>query len=325
MYDTQVDSINVDDIAKNRNNRIVLHRLLRNNAGDENNESLWIRNRHYYIGPYPQRDERNGEDCVDYVPEGTNDMGWLGYFIGKNDHLERLYIRPFTPPSGSSVRDVLDPFFRGVSRNKSIQQISFANINLSGGNIFTMLRSFFQNNHNFTRIDINECDFGDEGCRLLALALGSCTNKSLKQVDLSNNNIADEEMVDIITALSMHPHLQHLNLGRNCLRKNGCMALATLLRSSAAELQNLIIYNNEINDDGLEALVPALANCNRLEMLRLFCNPSITTRGWRSLASILESSNSNLTELDVDQNNFDCCCIFESTDEQPHVGYVEHE
>ena len=87
--------------------------------------------------------------------------------------------------------------------------------------MFTMLGPFFQNNHNLTSIYITSCGFGDEGSRLFALALGSITNKSLQQIRLTNNNIADEEMVDIITALSMHPHLKHLDLDENSLGKNG--------------------------------------------------------------------------------------------------------
>ena len=116
--------------------------------------------------------------------------------------------------------------------------------------MFTMLGSFFQNNYNLTNIIINNCIWGDEDSRLLALAIGSCT-KSLREVTLENNNISDEGMVDIITALSMHPHLKHLELDRNRLGKNGCVALATLLKCSATELQHLDISSNIINDVGL--------------------------------------------------------------------------
>ena len=44
MYEAQADTIDVDDIASNINNRIVLRRLKRNNA-DENDE-LRIQNEH---------------------------------------------------------------------------------------------------------------------------------------------------------------------------------------------------------------------------------------------------------------------------------------
>ena len=176
MYEAQAAIINVEDIATNNNNRIVLRRIKRNDADDK--KSLWVQNEH----------DEDGEHCDDYVPEGAEDMGWLGYFIGKNDHLEGLFIE-FTPTSGASVRDVIEPFFRGVSRNKSIREIGLCSMDLLGGEVFTMLGPFFQNNHNLTTITIHECNFGDEGCRLFALAIGSCANK-LRRVALGSNSIA---------------------------------------------------------------------------------------------------------------------------------------
>ena len=77
--------------------------------------------------------QENQHDASAYCPEGVYDMGWLGYFIGKNEHLEHLYISSFTPTSGASVRDVIVPFFRGVSLNESIREIVFYRMDLLGG------------------------------------------------------------------------------------------------------------------------------------------------------------------------------------------------
>ena len=295
VYNAQADTISVDAITSSSNNRIVLRRHQRNSFEsddyDRDNDILYL-NQH----------DGNG---ICYVPEGAYDMGWLGYFVGNNEHLKKLYIRPFTPISEESVRDVMEPFFRGVGRNKSIRQINFRRLDLLGGEVFRMLGSFFKDNHNLTNIDIRRCDFGDDGARLFALSIGSSTNKSLQKLDLLNNNISDEGMVDIITALSMFPHLRYLDLSGNRLHKNGCVALATLLRCSASELGNLFITHNEINDDGIDVLIPALKNCSCLHELWISHNPSITTRGWQSLASILESPNYNLEVLYIPQNNVD--------------------
>ena len=293
-YEAQADTINVDNIATDSNNRIVLMQIKRNDANDDQINELCIQNHH---------DDEWEADCVYYCPEGAYDMQWLGYFIGKSDHLRRLFIYSFTPTSEATVRDDIEPFFTGISSNKSIQEIFFSGVDLFGGEIFTMLTPFFDNNYNLTTIIIIECVWGDEGARLFALALGSSTNKSLQNLDLQNNNIVEEGMVDIITALSMYPHLQQLYFEGNHLRNNGCVALATLLRCSATELEYLNISRNEIGDEGIEALVPALANCSHLERLFLSNNPSITTRGWQSLATILEAPNSNLKELFIARNN----------------------
>ena len=121
MYDALTDNIDVDDIAKNSNNRIVLRRLQRNNANDTNNE-LYILDEH--------DDEDQEEDRDDYCPEGAYDMGWLGYFVGKNEHLGKLSMTMFEPNSRFSMSDVIAPFFRGVNNNKSIREIGFYSMNL---------------------------------------------------------------------------------------------------------------------------------------------------------------------------------------------------
>ena len=90
---------------------------------------------------------------------------------------------------------------------------------------------------------------------------------------------------------------KRLVLGGNRLRKNGCVALATLLRCSAKVLQHLNISNSEIDDEGIEALAPAFKSCSRLKELWLANNHSITSRRWQRFATILESPNFHVTEL----------------------------
>ena len=169
MYDVQAGSIRVEEIATNDDNRSVLNRMKRNNASDNKTEYLWIQNHH---------DAEDGEESLDYVPEGAYDMGWLGYFVGKNEQLEQLYFRDFEPPSGVSIMEILEPFIRGLNCNKSIWKFNFADMDLLGGRIFTMLGPFFENNPSFIHLSICDCILGDEGWRLLALATGSSKHKS---------------------------------------------------------------------------------------------------------------------------------------------------
>ena len=61
-----------------------------------------------------------------------------------------------------------------------------------------------------------------------------------------------------------------------------------------------LISNTDVDDDRIEALVPALSTCKCLQLLKISSNPSITTRGWQSFATILETPNCNLERLDTD-------------------------
>jgi len=291
QYEALADSIKIDDIATNDNNRLMLRRIKRNDKSDRQN--LWIQNQH----------DQDGEACEDYVPEGTNDMGWLGYFIGKSDYFKELFITVFTPSSGASVMEVLEPFIRGVNNNKSIRELSFDSVDLLGGKMFSMLSPFFENNPNLRGVAIDNCHLGDDGARLLTLTLGSCT--TLTRLALMSNNLSDERMVDIITAFSMHPHLKEVCLNGNRLNKNSCMALTTLLKCSVTGLNVLDLGDVELDDEGIDVLIPVLKKHSSLHQLWLNSNPSITSKGWQILASILEAPNSNLEELYIGSNNVD--------------------
>ena len=293
QYNAQAAAtINIDDIASSYTNRSILLRL---QSGDcPVFKELWIR--------HEVDDEQIEED---YVPESSHDMGWLGYFIGKNEPLKTLNVRQFDPPEGESVSDLLIPFLEGVSTNKSMQELDIHDMDMVECRLFTILYPFFKNNQCLKSIAFHRCAFGVEGCRLFASTLGNSTNKSLEIVELDSNGTAEEGLVDIITALSIYPQLKTLSLIGNHLSTIGCIALATLLQHSSTKLKHLRLSNNEINDEGIEALVPILAHHNHLHSLKLCNNQSVTSKGWQQLSIILRNPNSKLTTLQISNNHID--------------------
>ena len=304
QYDAQADSIQIEDITTNVNNRIVLGHVKRNKSyvlkhdPDEGEWKLDLNSLNIC-----DEVEDDYEECC-YAPEGVHDMGWLGYFVGRNNHLKELRLYTFNPTSGASVAEVLDAFIMGVSRNKSITRLDIRDVDLSGSSIFNTLSTFFKNNNNLIRIDIHHCNIGVEGSRALALAIGSCKNGSLKKVSLRWSRV-EEGLADIITALSMHPNLETLSLDGNCLRANSCTALSTLLQHSCTKLNLLSLENLQLDDEGIKTLIPALKNCNQLKTLWMAGNDEATARGWQRLAAILEVPNSKLESLDMTGNNID--------------------
>ena len=294
---THPSNVNVDGVATDGNNRAVMRRI---KANQDENISLRINCTH-------DSHDRCDGNCLDYVPEGVCDMEWLGYFVGENSYLAALTIRHFTQPLELSVKDVMGPFLRGVSNNKSMQALHFTQAPLLGGEIFTMMDQFFKNNYQLAYITINNSDFGINGARLLASALTSCATKTLKSIELTNNNIAGEGVADIVKSLSKQTHLQRLDLGGTHLGHNNksCVALANLLQSSAKKMRRLSLGNTGIGDEGIETLVPALKQCIDLKRLFLDRNSSITTLGWESIASVFEVPTHPLKFLSVCENNID--------------------
>ena len=142
---------------------------------------------------------------------------------------------------------------------------------------------------------MQECEFDTGSARQFSSAL-RCCNKSLKSVIIAENGLGDERLVDIITALSVHPQLEKLQLVGMNIGRNWCTALAALLSSSATGLRSLSLCDNDIDDEGVETLVGGLVTNKKLRSLGLSYNRNITARGCQSLAVLLENP-SNLEEL----------------------------
>ena len=273
-YAALADTIKIEDITSYELNRQILHRLKNN---DESFDNLYIIS--------------ESSDDDEYIPIDGEDIGWLGYYIGQNTKLKCLYF--FETIDNES-------FYKEISHNKSIKEIHFNENSSMDANMIRMLDPFLKKNHNLTRITIIGCEFGIEGRHQLLLAIGNC-NK-LKHVEITNNEMVDGQLVDIITALSMHPQLEELDLSENwTIGRNECTALSTLLRCTTTQLKTLILYWSGVNDVGIEVLVPALRG-HTLQRLNLGSNRLITIQGWKALSTLFESPG-NLEDVLIHGNH----------------------
>jgi len=242
-YAALANTIKIEDITSNELNREILHKLKNNDASFD---KLFIMENDY------------SDDRDDYDP-GDGDTGWLGYYISNNTNLQEIqFYKPINDES----------FYKEVSHNKSISRICFYVNGSIEDKIFRLLVPFFKSNNNLTEISVEDSEFGVEGARQLSLAIGSC-NKSLNHVNISCNTMEIGQLGNIITALSMHPQLEQLDLTWMDIGINECTALSTLLLCTTTRLQKLNLTGNDIDDDGIEVLVNALADINTLEELIL--------------------------------------------------------
>jgi len=278
-YAALADTIKIEDITSNDANQNILLCLKDNDPG--------------FDKLYMNKGNIDNDDTV-YTLKDGEDIGWLGYYIGNNTKLQELHF-------SVAIKD--ESFYKEMIRNRSIQKIHFFNVNLLDQLVFFMLGPFFKNNSNLIGIEVRDCDLGANDIHQLSLAIGGC-KESLKSFELSYNVIEDDvnNMVDIITSLSMHPQLTKLRLLDMIIGRNECMALATLLRCTTTQLRLLNLNINDIDDEGVEALVNSLSNVNQLQELNLSANREITINGWKKVATLLEMPSSNIELLDVSYN-----------------------
>ena len=67
----------------------------------------------------------------DFALSKCNDLGWLGYFIGKSKQDFQLSIRGSTDEKGEDQR-IINALFDGITRNRSIREVSLTHLSNEG-------------------------------------------------------------------------------------------------------------------------------------------------------------------------------------------------
>ncbi|XP_076835956.1 NACHT, LRR and PYD domains-containing protein 3-like isoform X3 [Brachyhypopomus gauderio] len=155
------------------------------------------------------------------------------------------------------------------------------------------------------KLQMSNCSIPDEGCAALCSALRSNPSTHLRELNL-NNNEPGHTGVKQLSALLEDPHckLEKLHLSGCNIAEEGCVALASALRSNpSSHLRELNLNYNEPGDSGVKQLSVILKDPHcTLEKLHL-SNCSIPEEGCAALCSALRSNpSSHLRELNLNLN-----------------------
>jgi len=134
--------------------------------------------------------------------------------------------------------------------------------------------AFYQNfckalasNRELKRLDMSENEIGDHGMKMLAAAL--TRNQNLHFLSLAgNSSVSDEGVEAIARAIRGHRALDHLDLSKTGLADAGTVALAEMLKYNST-LRVLMLEGTGVTFEGGKALMAALECNNSLEVLKL--------------------------------------------------------
>ncbi len=306
-YEANAASIRLEEITSSKKNKWTLERLR------DGNIDFISFDRYFDFG----------EDLWD-------DLGWVGYFIGKSESLQELAIKRLP-------RRIIDALSDGIARNQSIQHVSLGGLSNDG---FATIARALGNLTQLESLTWHSNSLND--CVTLGTLLDSGGCKNLKELSLSNFNEFDDAGVAFAHGLrNIGSSLEKLNLSCNdSIGSEGLTALAGALANSAslgildfsyndfsgaaglaslaslsdwlqtAALDELRLRCCDINNAGLQALSEdAINHCKHLD---LTVN-SITTPGFRHLSNSLQSGRSRLENLrlsDVGIENDDVAEVF---------------
>ncbi|XP_049913882.1 NLR family CARD domain-containing protein 3-like [Epinephelus moara] len=114
------------------------------------------------------------------------------------------------------------------------------------------------------------CNLSERSCEALSSVL-SCQSSSLRDLDLSNNDLQDSGVKLLSTGLeSPYCKLEILRLSGCLITEEGCVALASALSSNPSHLRELDLSYNHPGDSGVKLLSAGLEDPRwRLDTLRL--------------------------------------------------------
>uniref|UniRef100_A0A3P9CJQ8 B30.2/SPRY domain-containing protein n=1 Tax=Maylandia zebra TaxID=106582 RepID=A0A3P9CJQ8_9CICH len=119
----------------------------------------------------------------------------------------------------------------------------------------------------FSRLSV--CNLSERNCEALSLVLSS-QSSSLKELDLSDNNLEDSG-VKLLCAGVESPHctLESLSLSCCLITEEGCTSLASVLSSNPSHLRELDLSYNHPGTSGMKLLLAGLKDPRwKLDTLR---------------------------------------------------------
>ncbi|XP_052445004.1 uncharacterized protein LOC127986809 isoform X1 [Carassius gibelio] len=152
-------------------------------------------------------------------------------------------------------------------------------------------------------LKLSKCDLTEESCSALASVLSS-DSSSLKELDLSNNNLQDSGVKLLSDGLKENCQLKKLRLSNCSITEEGYKALASALRSNPSHLIELDLIGNDPGQSGVKELNDLLQDPNySLKTLR-FLGPA-AYEACQHVAEVLDKNPLLLRELNLSEHKLD--------------------
>ena len=151
---------------------------------------------------------------------------------------------------------------------------------------------------NITNLSLKAIELGDGGTATLAKVLKE--NRSLQQLDISQNSIGQKGATTLAEVLKKNRTLKLMDVSHNSIGQEGAIALAEVLKENKV-LQKLDISTNSIGRGGATALAEALTENKTLQWLNIRFN-CIGQMGAVVLAEMLKV-NISIQWLNISNNS----------------------
>uniref|UniRef100_M3XL18 Uncharacterized protein n=1 Tax=Latimeria chalumnae TaxID=7897 RepID=M3XL18_LATCH len=213
------------------------------------------------------------------------DLGMSEICKADNNHLQKLSLKRCILTSGCC--EALSSFLK---QNQSLRELDLSSNIIEDSGMSEICKA---DNNQLQKLSLNSCILTSVCCEALCSFLKQ--NQSLRELDLSSNELKDSGLSEICEA--DNNQLQKLRLNSCSLTSGCCEALCSFLKQNQS-LRELDLSSNELKDSGLSEICKA--DNNQLQKLSLWrCD--LTDGCCKDLASVLHR-NQTLTELNLGWN-----------------------
>ncbi|XP_020557520.1 capping protein, Arp2/3 and myosin-I linker protein 3 isoform X2 [Oryzias latipes] len=205
--------------------------------------------------------------------------------------------------SHRKLKDTLPLFRQFFSSAFSLTHVNLSSMKLPPDVLRALLTGLTSNPHiNDLHLDISSCELRSAGASVIQELLPRVS--SIATLDISDNGL-DTDLLTLLPALSRHPSLKHLHMGRNFNIKNRVLdevlqKLVQLIQEEECALQSLSLSDSRLRSRGT-VLVNALGSNTCLRKVDLSGN-SMEDIGAKMLSKALQI-NTTLRSVTWDRNN----------------------
>ena len=152
-------------------------------------------------------------------------------------------------------------------------------------------------NKSLKELNMSENMITSNGAKEIATAIR--VNTTLEKLDLSCNRISNDGVSFISDGLKNNNSLQELNISRNEITSEGAQYIAEAIQVNTT-LEKINVSCNAISDDGAAAIIYSLQFNNSLQELNMSRN-EITSEGAKKITEVIQV-NTTLKHLDLSIN-----------------------
>lgn len=224
--------------------------------------------------------------------EDSFDLDKLVHVLTTLPNLKELFIQSHSPINQRLTQQSLIRLFA----SKSISSLGLRRLRL--GPILPELLVSLEDNNTLRKLSLQQNGLDFE-CGM-AIAYLLTVNQTLQEINLGYNTIPDDCGSAIAGALSNNQTLKTLDLTANGLELYTCRRLAHLLVNDDSALQQLILSQNSLRDEGVAMIAAGLEHNSILKDLSL-AETQITAASCSVIAASLQV-NSTLERLNLSDN-----------------------